>query len=201
MEVVKQMSCREARYMLATTLPQPCCAEVVRHLEECAECARFAEEIMQTVSLVRGLNAMEAPASLDERIRREISATPAPSSGKLHQWLESWRVPAPALSPRHALVGLVLMVMILTVVGVALNRMGPAVPVAAPTMAEINMGPSSGMELPQREGTIPVGGFAENRSTQPVGFISEHDLLLHHQNYQLSYPMRTDAGFHMVEQE
>ena len=185
------MLCGNCRKELVTRVPLEAAedeCEMRRHLEECPDCAKFAAQMETTVKAVRCLPVLEVRDDFRRRVRSRL--VKVKQVRRRPSWVEALlgplRTPFPALQTREVLVGLCLIAMIAVVLAFALHQVGPARPFGTGQVAIHGSGPVDG-------GGLAPGG-------QAVSF-NQRQMLLSHQNRQLSHPLQRDAGYYLVDHD
>lgn len=123
------MTCRQYQYLIGTEEESVLAAntDLQTHLQTCADCAQFTEEMRAMSQVMAAVQPLCAPPSFADRVRAEVRETEqARSQSLLQRLVGPLRAPAPGLQPRHAyaaaaviLVALVLLTMMVHPLGMS----------------------------------------------------------------------------------
>lgn len=187
------MWCRKYRFHLTVPDEQRAAAQVQQartHASLCPGCRRFAELITSTVKAVRSVETVTTADDFNARLAARLASIrqEAPRPGVVSTLLDTLRSPTPSLQPKTVLASVIILALVVTGVAVALYPgsqlgVGPATTVAQQGAAD---------------SPLDFGPTAMNE-TQAVGY-SQRDVILQHQSYQLTSPLRDYAGSYWLNQ-
>lgn len=156
------MTCAQYQFMLGTEEESALAAnaDLQAHLQTCADCAQFAEEMQAMGQVMAAVRPLPTPSGFADRVRaqvRETEQVKAPSL--LARLLGPLRAPAPAVQSRHAFAAAGLIVAALVLLTAMVHPAGTkASPyLKAPTMAQPGVGQPVVYEppLPERPAGQP----------------------------------------------
>jgi|LSQX01.1.fsa_nt_gb hypothetical protein len=184
------MWCRKYRFHLTVPDEKRAAQQVQKareHAGLCPACKRFAELMTRTVRAVRTTSEPTAPTDFNARLAlrlAEVKQVPPRSAG-IGGLLETLLAPAPGLQPRTVLASVILLALLVGGMAVALYPGGQrglagqaqVARQTAPAGPEAISSPHQGHPVP----------------THNVSF-SQREVILQHQTYQLTSPLRDHAG-------
>jgi hypothetical protein len=187
------MWCRKYRFHLTVPDEQRAAAKVQQariHASLCPGCQRFAELITRTVKAVRSVETVTTPDDFNARLAARLASVrqEAPRPGVVGSLLDTLRSPAPSLQPRTVLASVIVLALVVTGVAVALY---PG--------SQLGVGPVTTVAQQEPANSPLDFGPADMSGTHAVGY-SQREVIMQHQSYQLTSPLRDYAGSYWLNQ-
>ncbi|MEN6305206.1 MAG: hypothetical protein ABFD96_20960 [Armatimonadia bacterium] len=127
------MPCRKYQYLIGTEKAEKLAENepLQAHLRECTECAQLAREMQQLAGILRGLDVLEAPETLGQRVSTRVAASPPSPRSWWQRLRDALGGPAPVLQPRQALAAAGLIVLVVALLAVVFHQPSASTPVTA----------------------------------------------------------------------